>query len=400
MHLTSPSLARDLGHLTYCTNIHAGEPLAEVMDSLALHLPNIKAQVAGAAPLGVGLRLGFAAANSLREPGALLRLKQFLADGGYYVFTLNGFPYGTFHGQAVKENAYQPDWSDPQRLAYTNHLADILSALLPAGQDGSVSTVPCTFKPWLGQRLPAITDHLIRHVAHLVGIATRTGQTISLALEPEPYCYLETIDEAVEFFNGQLFCTSGVAKLAALTGLTHSQAEAAMRRHMGVCYDVCHAAVEFEDAKTSIERLRANGILIGKVQLSSALRVASMNADSRKHLAAFAEPTYLHQVVEKSAGALNRFVDLPQALAHAPSADGAEWRVHFHVPIFLERMAHFDTTQAFLKDVLALHRADPFTRHLEVETYTWDVLPEPYRKVDLSTAIARELNWVKTELGL
>jgi hypothetical protein len=399
MHLAAdPSSGRDLGHLTYCTNIHAGEPLDEVMGSLARHLPEIKARVAGDRLLGVGLRLGYAAASSLRDPGALAELKRFLAAGGYYVFTINGFPYGAFHGLAVKEDAYKPDWSDPLRQVYTDQLADILSELLPAGQDGSVSTVPCTFKPWAQGRLEAITDHLIRHLAHLVGIAARTGQTIALALEPEPYCYLETIEETVAFFNERLFERKGVARLAALTGLSAAAAEAAMRRHIGVCYDVCHAAVEFEDPKASIAQLRANGLLIAKLQLSSALRVAAFDADSARQLAAFAEPVYLHQVVQKSNGTLRRFVDLPQALAASGSAAGAEWRVHFHVPVFLEQMAHFGTTQSFLAAILALHRADPISRHLEVETYTWDVLPPSYRSADLSSAIARELNWVKAQL--
>jgi sugar phosphate isomerase/epimerase len=385
-----------LGHLTYCTNIHAGEPLDEVMAGLAKHLPEIKAGVAGAGPLGVGLRLGHAAASRLREPAALAQLKRFLAEGNYYVFTINGFPYGAFHGRTVKEDAYKPDWSTAERLAYTDLLADILSELLPAGQQGSVSTVPCTFKPWAEGRLEAITENLIRHVARLVGIAAETGQTIALALEPEPCCYLETIDEAVAFFNGQLFSRAGVARLAAITGLPPGAAESAMRRHIGVCYDVCHAAVEFEDPKDSVERLRAAGIQIPKLQLSSALKVASFDQQSARHLAAFAEPVYLHQVVQKKDGALRRFVDLPQALAE--DGAGGEWRVHFHVPLFLGEMQHFGTTQSFLAEILRLHRAAPISRHLEVETYTWDVLPASYRNVSLSSAIARELNWVKAQL--
>lgn len=390
---------KDLGHLTYCTNIHAGESLDEVMAGLAKHLPAIKSAVAPDRALGVGLRLGHQAAEGLRDPGALAALKRFLAEGGYYVFTINGFPYGAFHGRAVKEDAYKPDWSEPARLAYTDHLADLLAALLPAGQEGSVSTVPCTFKPWAEGRMEAITEHLVRHVAHLVDISSRTGQTIMLALEPEPFCLLETIDETVAFFQARLFARKGVARLAALTGLAAGEAEAAMRRHIGVCYDVCHAAVEFEDPKASIARLRAGAIRIGKLQLSSALRVASLDRQSAQHLAAFAEPVYLHQVVQKSNGALRRFVDLPQALAEAAGAAGAEWRVHFHVPVFLEQMTHFGTTQAFLAAILALHRAEPISAHLEVETYTWDVLPAIYRKADLSSAIARELDWVKGQLG-
>ncbi|MEO8718922.1 MAG: metabolite traffic protein EboE [Burkholderiales bacterium] len=395
MHLSS---GRDLGHLTYCTNIHAGEPLAEVMAGLAKHLPAIKAAVAKDRPLGVGLRLGHQAAEGLRERGALAELERFLADGSYYVFTLNGFPYGAFHGRVVKEDAYKPDWSDPARLAYTDHLADVLSELLPAGQAGSVSTVPCTFKPWAEGRLDAITEQLIRHVAHLVALGKKTGQDIALALEPEPFCLLETIDETVEFFNARLFDRKGVARLAQLAGLGAAAAEAAMRRHIGVCYDVCHAAVEFEDPKASIGKLRAAGIRIAKLQLSSALKVAALDKQSAQHLAAFAEPVYLHQVVQKSNGTLRRFIDLPQALAEAGGAAGAEWRVHFHVPVFLPQMTHFGTTQSFLAEILALHRAEPISPHLEVETYTWDVLPEAYRNVDLSSAIARELNWVKAQL--
>jgi len=388
-----------LGHLTYCTNIHAGEPLGEVMASLARHLPGIRAGVRSDAPFGVGLRLGHAAAEALRDASALEGLKRFLAKGNYYVFTINGFPYGAFHGRAVKEDAYQPDWSDPHRLAYTDHLADILCELLPEGQEGSVSTVPCTFKPWAEGRLGAIVENLIRHVSHLVSIGKSKGKVISLALEPEPYCLLETIEETVAFFNEHLFSRAGIARLAALTGLSAADAESAMRRHIGVCYDVCHAAVEFEDPKASVERLRADGILIGKLQLSSALKLARVDAESAQHLAAFAEPVYLHQVVQKADGRLQRFVDLPQALAEAPRAAGAEWRVHFHVPVFLEKMEHFGTTQSFLAEILRLHRAEPISLHLEVETYTWDVLPASYRNVDLSAAIARELNWVKAQLG-
>ena len=386
----------DLGHLGYCTNIHAGETLAEVTAGLARYLPGIKALVAPDRPFGVGLRLGHAAAEGLRDRAALDALKGFLADGGYYVFTLNAFPYGAFHGRAVKEDAYRPDWSEPERLAYTNHAADLLAALLPAGEAGSVSTVPCTFKPWAAGRLASIVEHLLRHVAHLVALRERTGQTIALALEPEPHCYLETIAEAIAFFENRLYSRAGVARVASLTGQSAAAAESALRRHLGLCYDVCHAAVEFEDAKASVAQLRAAGIAIGKLQLSSALRVASLDAESLHHLAAFAEPVYLHQAVERSGGRLRRYADLPEALGAA--AAGAELRVHFHVPVFLDKMEHFGTTQGFLAEILALHRAEPISRHLEVETYTWDVLPEAYRVADLGSAIARELNWVKAQL--
>lgn len=392
-------LAQHLGQLTYCTNIHAGESLPQVMASLERYLPPIKARLAPRQPFGVGLRLGQAAAEALKAPAALARLKGFLDDGGFYVFTINGFPYGPFHGRAVKEQVYRPDWSEPERLSYTNALADILAALLPPGEAGSLSTVPCTFKPWAQARIEAIVEHLLRHVAHLVQLERDLGRSITLALEPEPCCYLETIEEAASFFTERLFCAASAARLGALARLPAPRAEEAIRRHLGVCYDVCHAAVEFEDPDASVALLRAKGIAVAKVQLSSALRVARLDTEAAVQLQAFAEPVYLHQVVQRLNGELRRFIDLPEALAQADAAAGAEWRVHFHVPIFLAEMQHFGTTQSFLARILELQRAAPISAHLEVETYTWDVLPPAYRGVELGEAIARELDWVRGRLA-
>ena len=247
-----------------------------------------------------------------------------------------------------------------------------------------------------------IAENLVRHVAHLVLLRARTGRVIALALEPEPYCFLETIEETVRFFEGHLFADAAVERLADLCGLTRGDAQAALRRHLGVCYDVCHAAVEYEDPKGGLERLRAAGIRVPKLQLSAALRLAAVDRDGAERLRSFDEPVYLHQVVERRGERLTRYLDLPQAfeaLGRA-GADGAarEWRVHFHVPIFLDEIEHFSTTQDFLRDILAIHRASPVSAHLEVETYTWDVLPERDRRDDVATAIARELAWVRDRL--
>lgn len=390
--------APDLGHLTYCTNIHAGEDWPDVHASLATHLPEIKAAVSPDAPMGVGLRLANAAVESLQEPAAFANLRRLLDDGGYYVFTLNGFPYGAFHGERVKEGAYCPDWSEPARLTYTDRLADLLAKLLPDGMEGTVSTVPGTFRPWAEGRVEAIADNLIRHVAHLVGLRERTGKTIALTLEPEPRCLLETIAEAVDFFEQHLFGAAAEARLAGLAGLSRGAAAEALRRHIGVCYDVCHAAVEFEDPRESVAALQKTGIGIGKVQLSSALRIAEVTAQTKAQLRPFDEPVYLHQLVARWDGHLTRYLDLPEALAAPDAAPGTEWRIHFHVPVFLEEMKDFSTTQGFLREILALHRDSPITQHLEVETYTWDVLPEQYRNVGMSAAIARELAWARDRL--
>ena len=391
----------DQSLLTYCTNIHAGETWDEIFSRLKANLPAIKAEASPDAPMGVGLRLSAIAADVLTERARLEEFQRFLDEGDYHVFTINGFPYGPFHGQRVKEQVYQPDWSYDERLVYSDRMADVLAALLPDGMDGSISTVPGTFKPLAAEpdRVANITENLIRHVAKLVEVERTTGKMIALAVEPEPYCFLETIEETIGYFEGHLFSKTAVSRLSDLAGLASSSAEAALRRHLGVCYDVCHAAVEYEDPRASIQALRRAGIEIPKLQLSAALRIPEITSATAGALVPFDEPVYLHQVIERRGDELVRYLDLPDALTALDQAIGYEWRVHFHVPIFLDELQHFSTTQDFLRQILAQHREQPISNHLEVETYTWDVLPERYRGVDVSTAISRELDWVRKELS-
>ncbi len=392
----------ELGHLTYCSNIHPGETWPEVFSNLQRYLPAIKGQVADSREMGVGLRLSAIAAEALSEPDALAEFRDFLDASGLYVFTINGFPYGPFHGVRVKELVYQPDWQYQERLAYTDLLADLLAVLLPDDPDleGSVSTVPGTFKPVADG--PGVIDeiaaNLVQHAAHLVELREQSGRSIALALEPEPYCLLETIDETIAFFERYLFGRAAVRGLRELTGLSAGEAEAALRRHLGVCYDVCHAAVEFEDPAGSLEALRRAGIAVPKLQLSAALKIAEVGPETARQLRPFDEPVYLHQVVARTDEGLVRHLDLPQALGTLDASLGAEWRVHFHVPIFFDELQHFSTTQDFLRQILALHRQQPISPHLEVETYTWDVLPVRYRQDGIGPAIARELAWVQDQL--
>lgn len=392
------------GHLTYCTNIHPGETWDEVFRNLEQHLLPVRRAVAPGKRFGVGLRLSAVAAEALRQPSTFADFRAFLAHHDLYVFTINGFPYGPFHGTRVKEEVYQPDWLQDERLAYTDLLADLLAQLLPdeEGLEGSISTVPGTFKP-LAQAADAparMTRNLVRHVAHLLEIEERSGRRIALALEPEPMCFLETIAETALFFERHLFARPAVQQLCELRGLGQGAAADALRRHLGVCYDVCHAAVEFEDPAASLARLKSAGIGVPKLQLSAALRIEQARPAMAEHLRPFDDGVYLHQVVERRPDGLVRHLDLPDALAALEQGDAAghEWRVHFHVPVFLRQLEHFGTTQAFLQEILALHRQEPISAHLEVETYTWGVLPEVYRREEVAGAIGRELGWARDQL--
>lgn len=391
-------------HLGYCTNIHPGETWAQVRASLQAHVPLIRARVCPGQAFGIGLRLSAQAAQTLTDPAQLAEFRQFLRAHELYVFTLNGFPYGTFHGAPVKEAVYRPDWRTPERLRYSNTLADLLAQLLPreAGLQGSVSTVPGAFKADIATPadIEAMRRNLVSHAGHLVALERDSGRHITLALEPEPCCFLETIADAVDFFGQELFGAASGAELAAHARISPAAAAAALREHLGLCLDLCHAAVEFEDVDDCLLRLDAVGIRILKMQISAGLCVAPVDTAAVQALRGYAESVYLHQVVERTPDGLRRFTDLPQALGSLePPREPLEWRVHFHVPVFRKALGGLRSSRDFIETALARHRDRPLCEHLEVETYTWDVLPESLCPGPVDEAIARELDWVLHQLA-
>jgi sugar phosphate isomerase/epimerase len=365
-------------HLTYCTNIHAGESWPDVRASLDAHVPAIKAAVAPDRPLGIGLRLSGQAAAAARAPDALAAFRDQLARLGAYVFTINAFPFGPFHGVRVKEHVYLPDWRSDERVAFTADTAAVLAAILPDGVDGSISTVPGAFKPngRADGALAAMTARMLAAAANLVEVERTTGKRIALALEPEPCCFLETVDESIVFFESSLFAPDAIQKFAAMARVGAGDAETLLRRHLGICYDVCHGSVEYEDPVAALDRLLAAGIAVPKIQLSAAMRVPAMTRDLVGAVMRYDDGVYLHQTIARRDDGLTRYVDLPEAVAALNGGAAPEWRIHCHVPVFLADLGVLQSTRADLVATLAALRTRHRSSHLEVETYTWDVLPE------------------------
>ncbi len=385
----------DGSHLTYCTNIHAGESWAAIQAGLENYITSLKAKLAPDVPFGLGLRIGAQAAEELIQGEELQRLKTWLQANGLYVFTLNGFPYGDFHHTRVKDRVHYPDWTTIDRLEYTRNLIQILAYLLPEGMEGSISTSPLSYRHWhrpLAQEevKRKSTHHLLTLIGELAMLEEQTGTYIHLDIEPEPDGLLENSTELIQFFDQWLFGKGA-----------HTPGRAAISRYCCVCYDVCHFAVEFESHGKAMDHLTANGIKIGKVQVSSALKtmISGRDRDSEARVAAlnaFEESTYLHQVViERSNGTLEKFQDLDQAIkSWRQKPRPGQWRVHFHVPIFIKDYGVLSSTQADILRVFKELKKRNVKTHLEVETYTWEVLPLGLQ-VDLTTSITRELNWVK-----
>lgn len=364
-------------HLAYCSNVHQAEDLDGLHAQLARFAGPVRERL-GTDRLGLGLWLAAEAADALaHDPGAVARLRAALDRHGLEVVTLNGFPYQAFHAPVVKHRVYLPDWTDPRRAGYTLALARVLAALLPDDvTDGSISTLPLG---WRTRWDSAAADHARRALAEtaeqLAALETATGRHIRVGLEPEPGCAVETTEQAVR----------------ALAGLDTTR--------LGVCLDTCHLAVQFEDPSAALATLAEAGVPLVKAQLAVGLR-----ATDRERARSYVEPRFLHQTRERVGGQVTGVDDLPEAL------DGglpglSEWRVHFHLPV------HAEGPESTQMELLAAMKAlvggpQAVTHHLEVETYTWSVLPEADRPGDddgLVTGLAAELDWARdrlTELGL
>ncbi|KMS75059.1 xylose isomerase [Streptomyces leeuwenhoekii] len=374
-------------HLAYCTNVHPAETLDGVLAQLRDHCEPVRRRL-GRDRLGIGLWLARDAARALvTDPSALRGLRCALDRRGLEVVTLNGFPYEGFGAEEVKYRVYQPDWADPARLDHTTALARLLAGLLPDDvTEGSISTLPLAWRTaYDGTRAERARDALRALAERLDALEELTGRSIRVGLEPEPGCVVETTRDAI----------------APLTAIAHDR--------IGVCVDTCHLATSFEDPHTALDALTGAGVPVVKSQLSAALHAEHPRlAEVREALAAFAEPRFLHQTRTLTPAGLRGTDDLDEALNGGTLPDTGPWRAHFHVPLHAAPAAPLTSTLPVLKAALTrlVGGPHPLTRHLEVETYTWQALPpelRPRARAQLTDGIAAELTLARdllTDLGL
>jgi hypothetical protein len=392
-----------LGHLSYSTLVHPGDNWELMSESLRTYVPQVKARVSPNQPFGLSLRLAASSAELLaRDQSARDELKRFLSENDLYLYTVNAFPYGAFKDTIVKEQVYEPDWRSEERTQYTINVADVLADVAPDSLAPSIQSAPLGFKPRVTgpDVVASYTEHVLRVVAHLVGIEQRTGKTVTLALEPEPRCFLETTDEAIDYFTGHLYSGRSAERLAKLTDIPVSDAIGALRRHLGVVFDIGHQAVGFEDIPVSLQKLVDAGVPILKLQEVAAMHMPNVTDETVEALQRFAKTVYLSQTVEKKNGKITKFLNLEDAFAAWQKDPGPrEWRTHFHVPVFLDDLGgKFGTTRFALEAALKMHKEKPLSGQLEIETYTWDVLPDHLKTGDIVDYVCREIEWVRGQL--
>lgn len=396
-------LISDYYHLTYCTNIHPGENWKITFDNLEKYVPIVKKEVAPYENFGLGLRLSNRASEELGFESNLKGFKKWLDEQGIYVYTMNGFPYGNFHGERVKDMVHAPDWTKMERVTYTKRLFKQLAYLLPDGIFGGISTSPISYKHWhktnelKEKALVQGAKNMAEIAIQLFQIEKETGKYMHLDIEPEPDGLLENSDEVIDFFNNHLL-KIGSPLIQNELGLNLTESENCIKRYLTVCYDICHFSLAYEEPEETFHKLESNRIKVGKIQVSSALKILFNGTDTDsiwESLKKFDEPTYLHQITEKSSEGVKTYSDLPELLKEQKSF--SELRAHFHVPIFLEKFDGLSSTQDQILKVVEFLKNNKVCDHLEIETYTWEVLPINLKK-ELSSSIVREMEWLKAKL--
>ena len=395
-------LSGTLGHLTYSTLVHAGDNWDQMRASVEEFVPKVKRRLGVEGKFGVSLRISGDSQKTLSESAqARSDLKKFLDGEGLYVFTINAFPYGPFKGQRVMERVYEPDWTTNQRVEYTKAIADILVDITDEDTSPSIQTAPLAFAPNVSDEsyIARFTTSVFEVISHLYHLEARTGRRVKLSIEPEPACYLETTDETVAFFKERMYAPAGVAELAKIAQIPLSEAEGAIKRYLGIVFDIGHQSVGYEDIPQSLEKLVNAGIPIFKLQEAAALWVESLSLDIVPELRRFTDTIYLSQTSLKTADGIVKYLNLGEALdAYEANPVPTEMRTHFHVPVFLEEIGPFKTTRFAVQQALAMHRKQPLSDHLEIETYTWDVLPAELKTGDIVDYVSRELEFVMKEL--
>lgn len=392
-----------LGHLSYSTLVHPGDNWEAMSNSLRTYLPQIKKRVSPNQPFGLSLRLAAPSAEMLvKNKAERDSLKRFLAEQDLYLYTVNAFPYGAFKDTIVKEQVYEPDWRSEERTQYTINVADILADVAPEGIAPSIQSAPLGFKPRVTgpDVVESYTEHVLRVAAHLVGLEQKTGKTVTLGLEPEPYCFLETTDETVDYFTKHLYTGRSAERLAKLANIPISDAIGALKRHLGVVFDIGHQSVGFEDIPVSLQKLVDANIPILKLQEVAAMHMPNVTDETVAALQSFTKTVYLSQTSQLKDGKITKFLNLEDAFAARQKDPGPrEWRTHFHVPVFLDDLGGaFGTTRFALEQALKMHKEKPLSGQLEIETYTWDVLPAHLKTGDIVDYVCREIEWVHGQI--
>ncbi len=83
------------------------------------------------------------------------------------------------------------------------NVATIVADIAPESVNPSIQTPPLGFKPNVTSNavVEAYAENVRKLATHVNNIHRYKGRTVTLAIEPEPACFLETTPETIDFFN-------------------------------------------------------------------------------------------------------------------------------------------------------------------------------------------------------
>jgi len=433
-------------HLSYSTNVHPAESLADLERSIRDYVAPISRAAFGDRVAATNLRIGMKQADELlahpplpsnsfvnddilKAPPspACAAFLNALDETKLDVISINAFPIRDFHAPRVKEQVYSPPWTDGGRALYSLKIAKVLTHFMARpGVDRKVAAISVPSGVFNGlypdsEEVRVQAAHFLTEcVRELLRLERLTGRTVQLGLEPEPFTTGEAIPWFIDYFKTIL--AEARSKFPSQLGVNRDQAEAIARRFVTINFDLCHQAVEFEDSVEELKRLKAAGVTISGLHISAALKLAEPTANpaALEQLKALDEPRYLHQVIGKThGGEIVRYEDLPhlwnpKKLKGKTLADFAELRCHFHVPLFAELEGALTTTRDSAAPAIAYALKENLTDNFVAETYTWNVLAGLAQSgnvaaravvgtngnVDVREGIVRELNWAKSAMGI
>ncbi len=404
MKLNILNINNETIHLTYCTNIHKEKNWKKIFKNLNTYPNLIRKKIKKNEKFSIGLCLSHL--NTLELKNILITFKQWLKNNHFYIQTINGFCYQTFHKKNIKHSIYYPNWNNIKRYNFTKLLIKTLNYLLTE-KYGTISTIPIFYKKTVKTKkvkyysLQKSIINLMKIIVYLHNFKKKTN--LYICLEPEPDCLLENTNDIIFFYTQHLW-KHGTEYLHKNFKIKKKNALLLIKYYIQICYDVCHFALLEESPHKTFITLNKKSIKIGKIQASLCININEPRSFylKKKFLENIKEITkktqFLHQTELKNliTKKKTKIKDLEDILKKNEDITKKnkydtkiqQYKIHYHVPLYKKTYQKFKITNLpLLQTIKNIHLTT--TKVVEIETYTWSCIKKS-QKLNISKSLINE----------